>query len=192
MSSILVPPTFRLASLKRYTPKFSGAPQKLTWCQQFGVQVLPKSGKSDLCPSKIGDFEVFFCTKSIFLAKRSIVAYSIPYIFWKLLFQRLIWHILGPAKCILWPVRFFATFWKSTGSISWNLFIVQWRVQCSNTRPNWKLNWQILKQIQITTEWDPNTLVQWWLTEHHAGLGRPQSLFRGQVLEEGHPLTTNI
>ena len=59
----------------------------------------------------------------IFLAKRSIVAYSIPYIFWKLLFQRLIWHIWGPAMCILWPVRFFVTLWESTGSISWNLVV---------------------------------------------------------------------
>ena len=44
MRSILVPPTSRIANLKRYTPKFSGAPQYLTWCQPFGVQVLPKSG----------------------------------------------------------------------------------------------------------------------------------------------------
>ena len=37
MRSILVPPTFHIASLKRYTPKFSGPPQKLTWCQRFGL-----------------------------------------------------------------------------------------------------------------------------------------------------------
>ena len=104
-----MPPTFHIASLKRYTPKFSGPAQKLTWCQWFGVQVLPKLGNS--------------CTKSIFLAKRSIFAYSIPYIFWKLLLQRLIWHIWGPAMCILWPVRFFVTLWESTGSISWNLVV---------------------------------------------------------------------
>ena len=66
---------------------------------------------------------MFFCTKSIFLAKRSIVAYSIPYIFWKLLFQRLIWHIWGLATCILWPVRFFVTLWFATGSISWNIVL---------------------------------------------------------------------
>ena len=40
---------------------------------------------------------------------------------WKLLFQRLIWHIWGPATCILWPVRSFVILWESTGSISWNL-----------------------------------------------------------------------
>ena len=120
--SILVPSTFHIASLKRYTPKFSGAPQKLTWCQPFGVQVLPKSGNSYSCTQK-KLFLRCFCTKSIFLAKRSIVAYSIPYIFWKLLFQRLIWHIWGPATCILWPVRFFVTLWESTGSISWNLVL---------------------------------------------------------------------
>ena len=40
--SILMLPTFHIAHLNHYTPKFSGVPQKLTWCQQFGLQVLPK------------------------------------------------------------------------------------------------------------------------------------------------------
>ena len=40
--SILMPPTFPIASLNRYTPNFSGVPQKLTWCQQFGLQIFPK------------------------------------------------------------------------------------------------------------------------------------------------------
>ena len=39
--SILIPPTFPIASLNRYTPNFSGVPQKLTWCQQFGLQIFP-------------------------------------------------------------------------------------------------------------------------------------------------------
>ena len=30
---------FLIASLNRYTPKFSGVPQKLTWCQKVGLQV---------------------------------------------------------------------------------------------------------------------------------------------------------
>ena len=40
--SILMPPTFPIARLNRYTPNFSGVPQKLTWCQQFGLQIFPK------------------------------------------------------------------------------------------------------------------------------------------------------
>ena len=40
--SILMPLTFPIASLNRYTPNFSGVPQKLTWCQQFGLQIFPK------------------------------------------------------------------------------------------------------------------------------------------------------
>ena len=40
--SILMPPAFPIASLNRYTPKFSWVPQKLTWCQQFGLQIFPK------------------------------------------------------------------------------------------------------------------------------------------------------
>ena len=34
--------TFPIASLNRYTPNFSGVTQKLTWCQQFGLQIFPK------------------------------------------------------------------------------------------------------------------------------------------------------
>ena len=41
--------------------------------------------------------------------------------------QRLIWHIWGPATCILWPVRFFVTLRESTGSISWNLVLRTFR-----------------------------------------------------------------
>ena len=40
--SILMPPTFHIARLNRYTPNFSGVGQKLTWCQQFGLQIFPK------------------------------------------------------------------------------------------------------------------------------------------------------
>ena len=37
-----MPSSFPRASLNRYTPKFSGEAQKLTWCQQFGIQIFPK------------------------------------------------------------------------------------------------------------------------------------------------------
>ena len=40
--SILMPPTFPIARLNRYAPNFSGLPQKLTWCQHFGLQIFPK------------------------------------------------------------------------------------------------------------------------------------------------------
>ena len=35
--------TFHHAPLKRYTLMSSGVPQKLSWFQQFGLQLLPKS-----------------------------------------------------------------------------------------------------------------------------------------------------
>ena len=60
MRSILVPSTFYIASLKRYTAKFSGSPQQLTWCRPFGNQVLPKSGKSGSCPPKKAKMRWFF------------------------------------------------------------------------------------------------------------------------------------
>ena len=58
--SILMPATFPIARLNRYTPKFSGVPQKLTWCQQFGLQVLPKWGDANIWPLKKAVFRCFF------------------------------------------------------------------------------------------------------------------------------------
>ena len=51
-----LPPTFPIASLNRYTPKFSGVSQKLTWCQKFTLQMFPKWCDADFCPQK----NVFF------------------------------------------------------------------------------------------------------------------------------------
>ena len=42
-ASILMPRTLPIASLNHYTPKFSGVAQKLTWCQQFGLQIFQKN-----------------------------------------------------------------------------------------------------------------------------------------------------
>ena len=58
--SILVLPTFHIAILNRHTPKFSGVPQKLTWCQQFGLQIFPKWGDADICPLEMAVFRCFF------------------------------------------------------------------------------------------------------------------------------------
>ena len=58
--SILMPPTFPIASLNRYTPNFSGVPQKLTWCQQFGLQIFPKWGDADICRLEMAVFRCFF------------------------------------------------------------------------------------------------------------------------------------
>ena len=41
--TILRPPTFHIAHLKRYVHKFSGVPQKLTCCEWIGLQLLPNS-----------------------------------------------------------------------------------------------------------------------------------------------------
>ena len=57
---ILMPPTFHIARLNRYTPNFSGVPQKLTWCQQFGLQIFPKWGDADICPLEMAVFRCFF------------------------------------------------------------------------------------------------------------------------------------
>ena len=58
--TILMPQTFPIASLNRYTPNFSGVPQKLTWCQQFGLQIFPKWGDADICRLEMAVFRCFF------------------------------------------------------------------------------------------------------------------------------------
>ena len=54
-----LPPTFHKAHSNRYTPKISGVPQKMTWCQHFGVQDIQKLSK------KIGSLWVSFGRNSI-------------------------------------------------------------------------------------------------------------------------------
>ena len=60
--SILMPVTFHIPHLNRYTPSFQGYPQK------FGLLLLPNWGDADLCPLKMVVLGVFW-TKSIFPAK---------------------------------------------------------------------------------------------------------------------------
>ena len=110
MRSILVPSTLYIASLKRYTPKFSRPSQQLTWCQPFSVQVHP-SQVTLILAHKINSW-----SNGQFLPIHTIHIL-------KLLFQRLIWHIWGPSTCILWSLRFFVTLWDWTGSISRNLVV---------------------------------------------------------------------
>merc|ERR1712016_294618 len=58
--SILMPPTFHIPRLNHYTPNFSGVPQKLTWCQQFDLQIFPKLGDADICRLEMAVFRCFF------------------------------------------------------------------------------------------------------------------------------------
>ena len=55
-SILLMSLTSHIASFNRHAPKFSVVPQKLSWCQPFGVQGIPKSGNPDSFPPK----NVFF------------------------------------------------------------------------------------------------------------------------------------
>ena len=84
--SILMLPTFHIACLNRYTPNFSGVTQKLTWCQQFGLQIFPKWDYAHILPQKNAVFRCFF-GQNKFSSKRSTFAYSMSYIFGKL------WHL---------------------------------------------------------------------------------------------------
>ena len=68
-------------------------PQKLTWCQQFGLQIFPKWGDADIFRLEMVVFRCFLDQIS-FPAKRSTFTYSMSHIFGKL------WH-----SAIIWPNR---------------------------------------------------------------------------------------
>ena len=161
--SIWMPPTSHIASLNRHTPKFSGIRLKLTWCQPFAVQGLPKSSNPESCTQKRRSWGVFFCCKeSIFLVKWSIFAYSMSHIFWKISIWRLIWYIWGPSTCILWPVRFFVTLCFGTGSISWKhvYILVLWQI--------WKMldfSWLALDKWSSSSKWyeEKSPIIYWSL-----------------------------
>ena len=55
-----MPPTFTVASVNHYTPMFTGIPQRLTWCQQFGLQIFPKWGDADFFHKEMAVFRCFF------------------------------------------------------------------------------------------------------------------------------------
>ena len=74
LKSLLMPLTFHIASLNRYTPKFSGVPQK--WP---GINSLAsRSSQSEVMPifCRWKTLFCFFWTKKVFLAKRLTFAYS--------------------------------------------------------------------------------------------------------------------
>ena len=49
---VFVTLTFHIAHLNRHIRKILGVLLKMTWCQGFGVQSLPKSGNPDSCTPK--------------------------------------------------------------------------------------------------------------------------------------------
>ena len=67
----------------------------------FGATDLPHSYFEASYP------KVFRASPEVDLVSTVNFCLFIPYIFWKLLFQRLIWHIWIPSTCILWSVRIF-------------------------------------------------------------------------------------
>ena len=147
--SILMPPTSHIASLNRHTPKFSGA-----WNWPGVNRLASMAFHSQITQIRVR-FVVIFGKESIFLAKRSVFAYSISHFFWKILVWRFIWYIWGPSMCILWPVRFFVTLWFRTGSINWNLVVRKISVSqkanlisCSKEGGRGSPNSSIMNQLQ--------------------------------------------
>ena len=70
-------------------------------------------------------FRCFFWKKKVFLAKRSTFTYSMSYIFWKLLFQRLILAINEVFLSILKGVRILLTHCNRIKHKIWHLVIIK-------------------------------------------------------------------
>ena len=86
--TILMPSTFHIALLNCYTPNCQGYPKSRPGVIGLASSTLQSQPIRKSCPW----FSVFFVfsDKISFLAKRSTFAHSMSYIFWMLLFQRLI------------------------------------------------------------------------------------------------------
>ena len=110
--TILMPQTFPIASLNRYTPNFSGGPKR-----RPGVISLPSSTLQSQPIRKVvhdlGALRCFFFDKISFPGQTVHFAYSMSYIFWKLLFQQLILAINKSFWSILRGVRFLLTHWDA-------------------------------------------------------------------------------
>ena len=78
------------------------------------------------------------CKESIFLAQRSTFAYSMSYIFWKLLFQRLIWAITKDFLSILQGVRILLTRCNRIVHTIWHY--VNCRVRIGHSLSNLRLS----------------------------------------------------
>ena len=112
VSSVLMPPTFHIASLNCYTPKFSevdlvsfhrrSVPSKVSISEKlFIISVF---------------FGFFLGTKLNFPAKPSTFAYSMSYTFGKLLISQFIQNIWRKKLNILRGVTFLLTQWDWYGN----------------------------------------------------------------------------
>ena len=118
--TIFMPPTFPIASLNRYTPNFSGVPQKLTWCQQFGLQIFPKWGDAHILPQKNAVFRCFFWLNKFSRPNSwlSPIACHTSYI-WKAM--TLSHNLAYPTRRQIFAGKQYSTFWNI-----WDLPIHNW------------------------------------------------------------------
>ena len=76
VNSILMPPCFHIAHLKRYVPNFSGVPQKLTWRNRFGLQLPPKWHDLNRVAPKQAIFRPFFVENNFFRPNGPLSPYT--------------------------------------------------------------------------------------------------------------------
>jgi len=76
VNSILMPPCFHIAHLKRYVPNISGVPQKLTWRNRFGLQLPPKWHDLNRVPPKKWIFRPFSVENNSFRPNGPLSPYT--------------------------------------------------------------------------------------------------------------------
>ena len=74
--TILMPQTFPIASLNRYTPNFAGAPHSWPWPNSLAYSSSQSQETPESCLPKKAVFLAFFWKEKVFLAKRSTITYS--------------------------------------------------------------------------------------------------------------------
>ena len=102
-----------------YTKVFRGYPE----VDLVSKVLCPKSCNPDLCNEK-GQFWIVFSWKQFSWPNNQFLPNDIS---WKLWFERFIWGILDPSKCILCSVRFFIRLCDRFDTIVWNLVLCEVR-----------------------------------------------------------------
>ena len=144
---ILMPPTFPIARLNRYTPNFSGVTQKLTWCQQFGLQIFPKWGDAHICHLEMAVFRCFLDEISF---PGQTVDFSLQHVvhIWKAM--ALSYNLVYQEIISVHPTRR-QNFAGKTDSTFWNIW--QWVIYENNFHV-WSL-----RAYTFMSSWTMTTLV---------------------------------
>ena len=128
--------TFPIASLNHYTPNFSGVTQKLTWCQQFGLQIFPKWGYAHILPQKNAVFRRFSGQTVDFRLQHVIHIWKAMALSYNLVHQEII--SVHPTRCQIFAGKTDLAFWNIWQWViygHWSSKILYWCRNCWRRTP---------------------------------------------------------